>query len=321
MTRRFLMHAHTGRPDALNALLTVITAVSGHGVRPVLSERLARDLAASDPAWLGRPVPTLDELTALGVIVEPLKHAIKNLELVMVFGGDGTILRAVEAVRESGTPVHGVNLGHVGFLAESEPEDLDDTVHRLVRGEYDVEERTTLAIDILDNGEVVATDWALNEAVVEKVDRAKMINVEVEIDGRPVTAFGCDGLIFSTPTGSTAYAFSAGGPVIWPEVEAVMILPLAAHALFARPLVYGPSSSAAVTLAPSERAVVSCDGRRTIDIRPGMVVRARTNARNVRLARLHAKPFTDRLVSKFHLPVEGWRDRDSTRDRAEGAGA
>jgi NAD+ kinase len=135
-----------------------------------------------------------------------------------------------------------------------------------------------------------------------------MIEVVAEVDGRPLSRYGCDGLVLATPTGSTAYAFSAGGPVVAPDVEALLLVPISAHALFARPLVVGPASTIAVGLEPhGGGAVLCCDGRRTTELPPGARVEVRRGARPVRLARIHPAPFTERLVGKFDLPVDGWR--------------
>ncbi len=211
--------------------------------------------------------------------------------------------------RGTGAPLLGVNLGHVGFLAEAEREDLTATVERVVSRRYDVEERMTIDVVVRLNGGVAGTTWALNEATVEKTDRERMIEVVVEVDGRPLSSFGCDGVVMSTSTGSTAYAFSAGGPVVWPDVDGMILVPLSAHALFARPLVVGPSSVLAVeVLARSTSAgVVSCDGRRRFPLPSGARVEVRRSEVPVRLARLSRAPFTDRLVHKFSLPVNGWR--------------
>jgi NAD+ kinase len=135
-----------------------------------------------------------------------------------------------------------------------------------------------------------------------------MLEVVIEVDGRPVSGFGCDGVVCATPTGSTAYAFSAGGPVVWPEVEALLMVPNSAHALFAKPMVTSPNSLLAVEVQPSgHQGVLWCDGRRTIDLPVGARIEVRRGAIPVRLARLHRHPFSDRLVAKFALPVAGWR--------------
>jgi NAD+ kinase len=260
--------------------------------------------------------------------------AAEGAELVIVLGGDGTLLRAAELARPAGTPLIGVNLGHIGFLAEAEPDGLTQTVDRLLDGDYRVEGRMTLDVVARDNGTHIASTWALNEVTVEKAARERMVEVVIEVDGRPLSRWGCDGVVCATPTGSTAYAFSAGGPVVWPEVEALLMVPLAAHALFARPLVVSPRSVLAVELVrepvdplgpgmegevdvlESQRAVLWCDGRRRFDLSPGARIEVRRGELPVLLARVHdlgGQPaggeFTDRLVAKFDLTVAGWRGR------------
>lgn len=311
--RRFLLYLHTGRAEALDALDAFIADMRERSVRPVVMEHQLRELEAS-------PLPRAEamlrrlrggEADVLDSILGPTGGS--PVELAVVLGGDGTILRALDIVRDADIPVHGVNLGHVGFLAESEAAELTETIDRLLDGDYVLEERSCLELTIRDQGfEVLDSGWAMNDASLEKADRQKMVHVTIEIDGRPVSSFGCDGVLMSSSTGSTAYAFSAGGPVVWPEVEAMVLVPLAAHALFARPLVLGRSSTAAVELSldePSAAAVLTLDGRRTIPLGTGMRVEARIAGRPVRLARLSDTPFADRLVEKFQLPVVGWRGR------------
>ena len=308
--RRFLLYVHTGRRAALRATLTILEELRRRGVRGVIVDEQVDEILALPEDMA--PPRLLTFLTNGGVDVLDAVSAADLVELGIVLGGDGTILRALEAVREADVPVHGVNLGHVGFLAESEVEDLSITVARLLDGDYEIEKRSTLDIAVLDeDDEQIAHHWALNEASLEKADRQKMINVAIEIDGRPVSSFGADGVLLSTPTGSTAYAFSAGGPVIWPEVDAMMLIPLAAHALFARPLVLGRSSEVAVemTVDNREEAILTLDGRRSEDIVAGMRIEARLSEHSVRLVRLSPTPFADRLVEKFQLPVVGWRGR------------
>lgn len=308
--RRFLLYVHTGRTSALRALMTVLAELGNRGVRVVLTDEQYDEIrgAGADQA----PPGLLDILDSEEVDVVDAVTAADMVELGIVLGGDGTILRALEVVREAGVPVHGVNLGHVGFLAESEAEELSTTVRRLLDGDYDIEERSTLDIVVLGaDDEVLHTDWALNDASLEKADRQKMIYVVIEIDGRPVSSFGCDGVLLTSSTGSTAYGFSAGGPIVWPEVDAFLLVPLAAHALFARPLVLGRSSEAAIEMTVDNRddGVLTLDGRRVVDIRAGMRVEGRLSPRSIRLVRLTSTPFADRLVEKFQLPVVGWRGR------------
>jgi NAD+ kinase len=286
--------AHTGRPAALSVAEELLGRLSDAGVTPLVLPEEAAQLSRACIAVAEYADPD-----------DPLDHA----ELVIVLGGDGTILRAGEIVRGTDVPLLGVNLGHVGFLAESERDNLAFTVERIASQTYEVEERMTLDVLIEKEGEVLARNWAINEATVEKASRERMIEVVLEVDGRPVTEFGCDGVVLATPTGSTAYAFSSGGPVVWPEVEALLIVPLSAHALFARPLVVSPSSVIAVELVRDAHGsgVVWCDGRRPTDLPQGARVEVRRGAQPVRLARFARAPFTDRLVAKFRLPVQGWR--------------
>jgi NAD+ kinase len=230
-------------------------------------------------------------------------------EVALVFGGDGTFLRAAEESRLVEVPLLGVNLGHVGFLAETELDALDDTVTAVVEGRYTVDRRLTLEVTAIHNDEVIARDWALNEASVEKGSREKMLEIAVAVDERPLLQFGCDGIICATPTGSTAYAFSVGGPIVWPDVEALLVLPNAAHALFDRPLVVAPSSTIDIDLlSSSQPGVLNCDGRRSHLLPAGTRLRVTRSPHTVLIARPHQTPFGERLVAKFHLPVRGFRD-------------
>lgn len=236
------------------------------------------------------------------------EDAAADCELVVVLGGDGTILRGAELARGADVPLLGVNLGHVGFLAEAEPEDIADVVDAISRRDWNVEERVAIDIVVRAGERVLVHTWALNEMSLEKSVRERMIEVFVGVDGRPLSRWGCDGVVCATPTGSTAYAFSAGGPVVWPEVEALVVVPLSAHALFARPLVVAPSSSIALELHESSAsAVLWADGRRSVEIPPSSRIEVSRHPQPVRFARLKEAPFTDRLVAKFSLPIHGWR--------------
>jgi NAD+ kinase len=316
--RTMLLVAHTGRPAARRSARAVVDrrTAAKVGVR----------ILEPEAAELGCPAATV-------VPVSPA--AAVGTEMVLVIGGDGTLLRAAELARGAGVPLLGVNLGHVGFLAEAEPEDLSEAVDRVVAGAYSVEERMTLDVTVRTNGEAIAATWALNEATVEKAARERMLDLVIEVDGRPLSRWGCDGVVFATPTGSTAYAFSAGGPVVWPEVEALLMVPICAHALFAGPMVVSPRSVLAAEVigtaggqSETSGAVLWCDGRRKVDLPPGARIEVRRGTRPVLLARLRAgagegapevgAPFTDRLVEKFGLPVTGWRGRGAVgRDGAD----
>lgn len=306
--RRVLMLAHTGRGDAREVALAFCKALTGAGIVVRLIASEAHDLGLEPSAY----DPTIE-------LTEAEAGASEGCELALVIGGDGTILRAAEITHATGTPVLGVNLGHVGFLAEAEYDDVESTIDAIVERRYGAEDRMTLDVRVYRDGEQVFRTFAVNEASVEKAARERMLEVVVEVDGRPLSRWGCDGVVCATPTGSTAYNFSAGGPVVWPEVEALLMVPISAHALFARPLVVAPTSVLAVELlARTDGAgVLWCDGRRAVDLPPGARIEVRRGELPVRLVRLHQAPFTDRLVAKFGLPVEGWRGSAERRRRSE----
>jgi NAD+ kinase len=248
------------------------------------------------------------ELDLPGVVPVRGLAAAEGAEIVFALGGDGTFLRAAELARPAKAPLLGINLGKVGFLAEAELGDIDAAVRDVVARRYAVDERLTLDVLVECDGEFEARSWALNEVSVEKGVRERMLEVMVDVDGRPLSRYGCDGVLVATPTGSTAYAFSAGGPVVWPDVQAILLVPNSAHALFSRALVTAPTSTVTVTVAPyTTFAQLQCDGRRAFTLAPGAVVTVRRGEQPVRVVRLHDKPFTDRLVAKFGLPVDGWR--------------
>lgn len=233
----------------------------------------------------------------------------QQIEVALVLGGDGSILRAAELVRDQVAPILGINLGHVGFMAEAEREELPQVLDRLVNREYEVGFRVALDVEVYQDGKLAFKSWAVNEVTVEKSARERMLEVVLEVDGRPVSSFGCDGVLVSTPTGSTAYAFSAGGPVIWPNVEALLVVPLSAHALFARPLVLGPKSELAIEVLKRSpgAGVIWCDGRRAFDLGPGSRIEVEQSSRPVPMVVFEEHQFADRLVRKFALPVSGWR--------------
>jgi NAD+ kinase len=298
--REILVVLHAGRETNRRVAAGVATRLARDGIRlRVLADEWAEVPDGADlPAEL-RPR-----------IVDGTPACAAETEAVLVLGGDGTLLRAADLARPAGVPLLGVNLGRVGFLAEAEQESLGEALDAMVAGTYKVEERMTVDAVVRHRGVVLDRTWALNEAVVEKSTHQRILEIVLEIDRRPVSSFGCDGLICSTPTGSTAYAFSAGGPIIWPQVEAMLVVPSNAHALFARPMVVSPESEIAVEIdAEGPPAVLDCDGRRVVPVPPGARVELTRGTEPVRMVRLDGQPFADRLVRKFDLPVRGWRGR------------
>ncbi len=306
-SRRVAVTLHPLRPAALEAAAEFITGINARGITC---------LAASDDfAALSARVPGADVRELNG-------DDGRDCELVVVFGGDGNILRAAEWALPRQVPVLGVNLGHVGFLAELESSQVGALIEHVARGDYEVEERMTIDTVVREEpgGAEVWRSFAINEVSVEKMARERMIEVLVRLDGRPLSRWATDGVLVATPTGSTAYAFSARGPVIWPDLSALLLVPLSAHALFASPLVLGPRTVVTIEMLPggSPGGIVWCDGRRTTDVAGGMEIEATVGRDRLRLARTSEQPFVNRLVRKFGLPVDGWRgaaERDAAHAR------
>ena len=262
----------------------------------------------------GFEVSIIDNVEAPG-FAEPTAQIDDDTEIVVVLGGDGTILRAAELVHCTKVPILGVNLGHVGFLAEFESFQMSDAIQRVAAHDYSIDERMIAHVDVwLPGADKPLSDWALNDITLERSDRGKMVELSIRVDDVEMSSFGCDGVIVSTPTGSTAYAFSAGGPIIWPNVEALQLVPLAAHALFARPLIIGAGSSFTMTILDNSTSDgwIYCDGRRQRALPKGTRVEVRESKSRLRLARLAGVPFTQRLGTKFELPVVGWREHSRT---------
>ena len=247
---------------------------------------------------------TISEVSINGVANSTAEN-LPAVEIAVVLGGDGTILRGAELTRQRNIPLLGINIGHVGFMAEVIRPEISAVAKSVIDKSYGLDSRMVLAYEVIRNGKVIDTGWALNEVTVER-QHTTMVELFVQIDGRPLSRWGCDGLIASTPTGSTAYAFSAGGPVLWPEVEALVLLPISAHALFARPMVISPKSEIVVEI-QSDEALLSADALRRFPLVKGDQVRITRDASKILLSHIVATTFTDRIVAKFKLPVEGWR--------------
>jgi NAD+ kinase len=276
-------------------------------VNPSREEALSSaEELASLLAKAGFNLVTISDATIEGVkSVTPSDLANEKVEIAIVLGGDGTILRAAEITLERNIPLLGINLGHVGFMAEVEKPTIRDIAASVVDRTYLHEDRMVLGYSVVRDSAVISEGWALNEITVER-DSTTMVELFLEIDHRPLSHWGCDGLICSTPTGSTAYAFSAGGPIMWPEVDAFVLLPISAHALFSRPMVISTKSEIVVTV-ESQKALLSADALRKLPLIAGDRVVITRNPHTIKLAHIKATRFTDRLVAKFKLPVEGWR--------------
>lgn len=245
-------------------------------------------------------------LVAAGIkIYTPADSDIAHVEVVLVLGGDGTILRGAEFALNENIPLLGINLGHVGFMAEVEAFTFEKVAQAVIDKDYVLDPRMLLTFQVKRGKNIIDQGWALNEISIERRSTT-MAELFVQIDDRPLSRWGCDGIICATPTGSTAYAFSAGGPVLWPEVQAMVLLPIAAHALFAKPMVIAPTSTIGITIESSD-ASLSADALRKIELEKNDHIEITKNSKQVILAHLKSTIFTDRLVAKFKLPIEGWR--------------
>jgi len=245
-------------------------------------------------------------LVAAGIkIYTPADSDIAHVEVVLVLGGDGTILRGAEFALKGNIPLLGINLGHVGFMAEVEAFTFEKVAQAVIDKDYVLDPRMLLTFQVKRGKNIIDQGWALNEISIERKSTT-MAELFVQIDDRPLSRWGCDGIICATPTGSTAYAFSAGGPVLWPEVQAMVLLPIAAHALFAKPMVIAPTSTIGITIESSD-ASLSADALRKIELEKNDHIEITKNSNQVILAHLKSTIFKDRLVAKFKLPIEGWR--------------
>lgn len=283
--RRVLILLHPKRESALTAALEIGRGLAAAGI--AVEQHLSSD---------GAGVPEITRYAG---------RSITDFELILVLGGDGTMLRSAELSYGSKVPILGINVGHMGFLAEVERPLNADVVRAIIERHFSYEERMSISFEIQRHGEVIDSGWALNEIVIEK-ESSQMVELFVSVDDRPLSLWNCDGVLCATPTGSTAYAFSAGGPVVWPDVDALVLLPLAAHALFAKPMVLSPRSEISVSVR-SENATLSADGFRNKPLIENDTVKITRDSQSVILARMTSAPFTNRLVAKFQLPVAGWR--------------
>ena len=284
--REVLLVLHPTRPEAKELAGSIVKTLSAEGFSFISS---------ADTGISG----------VTQVASEQVRQRYGEIELVLVLGGDGTILRGAEQIHGSNIPVLGINLGHVGFLAEIGKPSQTEIISAIRDKKYKTEKRMTLAYQVFRGDELVTKGWALNEVTVERSTEA-MIELFVQVDHRPLSRWGCDAVICATPTGSTAYAFSAGGPVVWPEVEALVLVPLAAHALFSDPMVISADSEIAIDV-ESDEGVLSADGLRKFALKEKDRVVLTSDKSYINLAHIDAAPFTDRLVAKFKLPVDGWR--------------
>jgi NAD+ kinase len=282
--------------------------VSRVGIIAHHSKPEAHELARKIVVWLtdaGHQACVLEdeaELIGASECVVP-EDEFRTLDLLVVLGGDGTMLHGIERVGYSGVPILGVNLGRLGFLTETSPDDVYDALERTLSGDCLLDERSTVKASVLrPGGRSDDLGEAINEFSVERAVGGKVIQMTLTIDGQPFTTVGADGLIVATPTGSTAYAFSMRGPVVSPQLRCLVVVAVGAHGLFDRPLVVAEDQDVEVAVRFGGRGIVVADGRVTTEIGEGDVLRTSVGPSVVKLVRLAPDSFFTRLARRFGVP-------------------
>jgi len=287
--RRIGAVVHTGRSSALALGKQLVAWAVEHGVE-------LRTLA-EERGCLGEEL----EVPCL-----PAEAFPRGLDLVVALGGDGTLLRALGLALEAEVPVLGVNLGRLGFLTEVEADGLPPALDAVWEGAYQVERRTTLAVRVLVEGTCVATDVAVNDVVLEKAARERLAGVAVRLGGELFARYAADGIIVASPTGSTAYSFSAGGPIVSPRLDVLLLTPVAPHMVFNRSLVLHPDEEVQLeVLADGPSVVENIDGRAVRELAPGTVVEVRRSPYQALLVRVDDPHFFGLVRSKFRLADAG----------------
>jgi NAD+ kinase len=268
----------------------------------------ARALAARTAAWFDEHgvavrVPAADaDAVGLGPLAGGDGESFAaGLDVVISLGGDGTMLRTLDMVFETGAAVLGVNVGRMGYLTEVEPAELDDRLERLVKGDYQIVERMVLEVDVTSAGPGAGRWWALNEAVLEKVRTGRMARLAVDINGTPFTTYAADGVIVATPTGSTAYSFSARGPIVSPRHRCLLLTPVSPHMLFDRSLVLDPGEELCLRVEDERSVILTLDGQVLGELDAGDVVRCTGGRRPARVVTFGERDFHQILKAKFGL--------------------
>jgi NAD+ kinase len=286
----------------------VTADIAAVGIVPHRDRPLAHTLAQAAAAWFADqgvevrvPGPEAEaaSLTHYATAVEKFAD---GLDLVIAVGGDGTMLHAVQLVFPARAPIVGVNVGQLGYLTELEPSELEASLPRLLRGEFQINERMMLDAEITSDGAGRGTWYALNEVVLEKQRSGHLIRLDVSINGTPFTTYAADGVIVATPTGSTAYSFSARGPIVSPAQRGLLLTPVSPHMLFDRSLMLGADEELDFVVCDGRHVVVTVDGRELGELDPGDRVRFRAAAEPLQFVSLRPRDFHRILKTKFALP-------------------
>lgn len=273
---------HVGRGPAVDAACGLVAWLRERGVatRQVLGERVGAD-----------------EETEAGAFPE-------GLDLVVSVGGDGTFLRAARIASRTGAPVLGVKVGRVGFLTEVDPEGAAALIQHVIDGTALIEDRLAVLAEP-DGTAWFEPQWGLNEVIVEKLAPHRLIRLAVSVDGEYVTTFSADGVIVATPTGSTAYSFSARGPIVSPSLSCLVITPIAAHMVFDRSFVLGADETVTLEIVGEEPGLLTADGRDSFELPVGARVRIAPAPHPARLVRRHdGTSFFGLVREKFGLPLD-----------------
>jgi NAD+ kinase len=278
------------------------------GLVPHRERARAHALAKSSADWLVAQgvevrVPTADALAAGldAYAVAPEKFA-AGLDLVISFGGDGTMLYTVQLVYPAPVPIIGVNVGQLAYLSEIEPDELEAALPRLVARQFQVSERMVLEVDVDSPTGAAGTRYALNEAVLEKQRTGHMIRLDVSINGSQFTSYAADGLIIATPTGTTAYSFSARGPIASPALRCTVLTPISPHMLFDRSLVLAEHEELLLDVSKGRNVALTIDGRELGELCSGDRIRCRVAPEPLRLVSVRPRDFHQILKTKFDLP-------------------
>ena len=277
--KRVAFVVHAGRAAALEAARGLVAKLAGRALtRQLPNESIGAEETADEAQFA------------------------KDVGLVVSVGGDGTFLRAARIAFDQGCPVLGVKVGRVGFLTEAEPPDAHDLIVQVLEGKARIEERMVLVAET-GGAPGAESQWALNEVIVEKRARHRLIKLAVRVDGEDVTTFSADGVIVSTATGSTAYSFSARGPIVTPTLRCMVVTPVAAHMVFDRSIVLAPEERVTLDVVGEEPGVMSADGRESVELPVGSSVRIAAAGRPSLLVRRPDAPSFFALVrDKFGLP-------------------
>jgi len=279
-----------------------VVALFPHHERPVAAELAVRCAQALAEHGLEvRLLPADAAAVGLDALASEEHTLLADLDVAISLGGDGTMLRTVASVYEAGAAVLGINVGQLGYLTEVEPVDLDPALARVAAGDYSVEERMVLQVEVTSAGEAAGRWWGLNEAGIDKEQPGRLVRLAVSINRAFFTTYAADGVIVATPTGSTAYSFSAGGPIVSPRHRCLLLTPVAPHMLFDRSLVLDADEELAFTVTDGRAVVLTVDGRELGRLVTGDEVVCTAGAKAARIVTFGPRDFHQILKVKFGL--------------------